>query len=107
MSPAISIRDIDRGIVFLMAEWSGPAQVAWRQLCEFADGYRGAKPRIIKMELQEGAPVYDVPELSGKIHGWGEAMVVRGGQIVYFTVLGKEQVDVQGRCQELVRAYEG
>jgi hypothetical protein len=39
VSPAISIRDIDRSIVFLMAEWSGPAQWAWRQLCDFVDGY--------------------------------------------------------------------
>jgi len=57
VSPTISIRDIDRGIVFLMAEWSGPAQWDWRQLCDFVDGYQGAKPNVIKVEWQAAGPV--------------------------------------------------
>jgi hypothetical protein len=45
--------------------------------------------------------------LEGKVHAWGEAMVVKTGQIVFFTVLGKEKAEVQSRCQELLRVYEG
>ena len=107
MPSTISIRDIDRGIVFFMAEWSGPAQWAWRQLCEFVGSYQGAKPNIIKIEWQDAGPVYSLPELEGKVHAWGEAMVVKGGQILFFTVLGKEKADVQINCQELLRVYDG
>ena len=89
-----------------MAEWSGSAKVAWRQLCESVDDYRGSKPQVIKIDLQEGEPIYDLPELAGKIHGWGEAMVVKRGEIVFFTALGKEKAEIQSRCEELLRIYE-
>jgi hypothetical protein len=91
VSPAFSIRDIDRGIVFLMAEWSGPAQWAWRQLCDFVDGYPGAKPNVIKVEWQDPGPVYSRPELEGKVHGLGKAMVVKDGQIVFSPFLAKKR----------------
>ncbi len=103
----ISIRDIDHGIVFLMAGWSGPAQWAWRQLCDFIDGYGGAKPNVIKVDWLDTESVDNLPELEGKVHAYGEAMVVKGGQIVFFTVLGREKTEVRRRCQELLRAYEG
>jgi hypothetical protein len=106
MSTVTSIRDIDRGIVFLMAEWSGPAQWAWRQLCEFVGSYAGPKPNLVKIEWQDSGPVSNLPELEGKVHAWGEAVVVKHGQIVLFTVLGKEKAEVQSRCQKLLRAYE-
>jgi len=107
MSPAVSIRDIENGIVFLMAEWSGPAQWAWRRLCDFIDTYEGAKPNVIKIEWQDGGSVHNLPELEVNVHAYGEAMVVKAGQITFFTVLGEEKAEVQSRCQELLKAYEG
>ena len=107
MSAAVSIREIDRGIVFLMAEWSGPAQWAWGQLREFVESYQATKPNLIKIEWQDAEAVYSLPELHGRVHGWGEVVVVKGGRIVFFTALGKEKTEVQNKCQELLRAYEG
>jgi hypothetical protein len=106
MASTASIREIDCAIVFLMAEWSGPAQWAWRQLSDFVQSYTGPKPNIIKIEWQDTASVQNLPELEGKIHANGEAMVVKDGKIVFFTVLGREKAQVQSRCQELLAAYE-
>src|ERR1051325_1722952 len=105
MSEMISIREIERAIIFLMAEWSGPAQWAWRELSEFLENYRGQAPNVIKLEWKDAAPVYSLPELDGKVHAWGEAFVVKNGQVVFFTVLGKEKQEIQRRCEMLVRAY--
>jgi hypothetical protein len=107
MSAAISIRDIDHAIVFLMAEWSGPAQWAWRQLCSYVESYPGTKPNLMKVEWQDAESVFNHPELEGKVHGYGEAMVVRAGQIVFSTVLGKDKPEVQTKCQKLLKVYEG
>jgi len=51
--------------------------------------------------------VYEMPEFAGRIHGWGEAAVVRDGRIVFVTVLGKDQSRIQEHCEELIRVYEG
>lgn len=107
MSSKFSIRDIDHGILFLMAEWSGPAQWAWRQLSTFLDGYPGTKPNVVKVEWHEADSLFKLPELDGKVHALGEAMVVKAGQIVFLTVLGKEETEIQVKCQELLRVYEG
>jgi hypothetical protein len=50
--------------------------------------------------------LYDMPEFAGKIHGWGEAAVVRDGRVVFVTALGKDQSRTQEHCEELLRVYD-
>ena len=103
---ADTISSTDHGIIFLMAQWSGGAKVAHRQLIEFLRR-RGIPPeRLTCVDLDRNPAVYDVAEFSGKIHGWGEAAVVNNGRITFFTVLGRDQARIDERCEDLLRAYE-
>lgn len=97
---------IQHGIVFLMAPWSGGAQWAHRHLTEFLQQRGVPSEKLATLDLDCEPWVYDWPEFAGKIHGWGEAAVVKDGRIVHFTILGKDQRRIQEHCTELLRAYE-
>jgi hypothetical protein len=99
-----SITSIQRGIVFLLARWSGPAVNARDILLNLLQD-RGISEHLLCVDVDREPEIYDVPELSGKIHGWGEAAVVRDGKIVFVTVLGKDLGRIQEHCDELFRAY--
>ena len=51
--------------------------------------------------------LYEWPDLSGKINGWGEgdALVIKDDKIVFVSRLGKDQKLIQENCEELLRAY--
>jgi hypothetical protein len=66
---------------------------------------RGVSEQLVCIDIDREPEIYDVPEFSGKVHGWGEAAVVRDGRIVFVTVLGKDQTWIQEHCDELFRAY--
>jgi hypothetical protein len=103
---ADTISSIDHGIVFLMARWSGSATWAHRQLTQSLR-QRGIPPeRLTCVDIDREAAVYDVAEFSGKIHGWGEAAVVKHGRITFFTVLGRDQARIGEQCEQLLTAYE-
>ncbi|HEX4796654.1 MAG TPA: hypothetical protein VH370_22875 [Humisphaera sp.] len=101
-----TIQSIKRGIVFLMAEWSGGAQWAHRQLVMFLQqrGFPLEQLHVLDVDLHP--ELYGVPELAGKIHGWGEAAVIRDGRIILVTVLGKDRSRIHEHCDELVRACD-
>jgi hypothetical protein len=100
-----NIQSIQRGIVFLMAEWSGGSQWAHRQLVHFLDkrGFSPEQLTVLNVDLHP--ELYDMPEFAGKIHGWGETAVVQNGRIVFVTVLGKDQDRFQEHFDDLLRAY--
>ncbi|MDB6057670.1 MAG: hypothetical protein JWO95_1514 [Verrucomicrobiales bacterium] len=100
-----SITSIQRGIVFITATWSGGAQWAHRQLSLFLKRHGVPSEQLHVFDVDHHAELYDVPELSGKIYGLGEAVVVKDGEIVFLTRLGKEQHLIQEHCAELLRAY--
>ena len=62
--------------------------------------------RLHVFDVDHHPELYDMPEFVGRIHGWGEAAVVRDGRIVFVTVLGKDQNRIQEHCDELFRAYD-
>jgi hypothetical protein len=64
-----------------------------------------ALEHFTSIDVDRQPEVYDLPELSGKIHGYGEAGVVRDGCIVFVTTLGKDKSQIQERCAELLRVY--
>jgi hypothetical protein len=101
-----AIQSIQRGIVFLMAEWSGGAKWAHRQLVTFLEQRGIPLEQLHILDVDRHPELYDMPEFVGRIHGWGEATVVRDGRIVFVTVLGKDQSQIQEHCDELFRAYD-
>jgi len=102
-----SIISIRQGIVFLMAEWSGGAQWAYPKLLAFLEQHGIPSEQLLVFSVDQHPEFHDMPELSGKIHGWGEALVVKNGRIVFFTRLGKDQRAIQEHCDELLRVYVG
>lgn len=99
-----SITSIQRGVLFLLARWSGPAVVAHKFLSGFLQE-RGASEHLVCIDVDSEPEIYDVPEFSGKIHGWGEAAVVRDGRVVFFAALAKDQSRIQEHCDELFRVF--
>jgi hypothetical protein len=100
-----SITSIQRGVIFLMATWSGGAQVAHRYLVSFLEQHGISAEQLHVLDVDQHPELYELPELAGKIHGWGEAAVVKDGKIIYFTRLGKDQHLIQEHCDELLRVY--
>ena len=88
-----------------MAEWSGPAKAAHKYLAEFLAQNPPALEHLICIDLDRQPEVYNLPELSGKIHGYGEAAVINDGFIVFATILGKEKSQISERCEELLRKF--
>jgi hypothetical protein len=101
------ITSIQRGIVFLMAEWSGQAKWAYKHLTAFLDKQQPKVETFVCIDVDQESGVYDLPEFSGKIHGFGEAAVVKDGRIIFVTVLGKDKAQADERCEELLRFYRG
>ena len=101
----ISITSIQRGIVFLMATWSGGAQWSFPKLAAFLKQHDIPSEQLHVLDVDEHPELNDVPELVGKIHGWGEALVVKDGGIVFSTCLCKDQHLIQERCDELLRVF--
>lgn len=101
-----AIPSIDCGIIFVMAQWSGDAQWAHKELTAFLAQRGVPADRLLCIDVDREPAVYDLPGFAGKIHGWGEAGVVRGGRIVFVTVLGRDKSCIQEHCEELLRAYE-
>ena len=104
---SLDIHSIDRGIVFLMARWSGSSFWAHRELTSFLTRRGIAVEELIALDIDLYPQLYELPEFSGKIHGWGEAAVIRNGNVVFFAALGKDQSKVLSLCEELLQAYEG
>src|SRR3569832_412711 len=84
-----AIQSIQRGIVLLVAEWSPSAQWARGQLVTFLEQRQFPLDRLHFLDVDNRPDLYEIPEFVGRIHGRGEAAVVRNGRIVFVTVLGK------------------
>lgn len=83
------IRSIGRGILFLMAFWSGPSVKAFARLTEVVA--KLDKEGVLELMVVDvdGSPgLYEVPEFLGKVHGAGETAWVRDGNIIATSGLG-------------------
>ena len=77
------INSIQRGILFLMAFWSGTSVRAFAEITEVL-GRLDANAEIdfVVVDVDGSPALYDVPEFLGKVHGNGEAAWVRNGNII-------------------------
>ena len=89
-----------------MAEWSGPAKMAFKQLEDLLAQKHIGSENVICIDVDREPWIYDLPEFAGKIHGNGEAAVVKDGRVVFETSLGADKTQIQERCEELLRFYE-
>ena len=83
------IKQIDRGILFLMAFWSGPSVTAFAKLTQVVGNLDKREAlKLVVVDVDGSPKLYDVPEFVGKIHGDGETAWVRDGKIVVTSGLG-------------------
>lgn len=83
------IRGIERGILFLMAFWSGPSVKAFASITEVVLRLDTSHALQLVVVDVDGSPaLYEMPEFLGRIHGAGETAWVRNGSIIATSGLG-------------------
>lgn len=83
------IDSIDRGIVFLMAFWSGPSLKAFGELTQtIARLDEGGDLELVVVDVDGSPALYEVPEFYGKVHAYGETAWIRAGTIVATSGMG-------------------
>jgi hypothetical protein len=77
-----TVRSIRRGILFLMAFWSGPSVGAFAMLTEILARLDAEGLELVVADVDGSPDLYELPEFKGKVHGAGETAWVREGKIV-------------------------
>ena len=77
-----ALRSIGRGVLFLMAFWSGPSVQAFAKLTEVLASLPQHDLELVVVDVDGSAPLYELPEFKGQIAGAGETAWVRDGRIV-------------------------
>jgi hypothetical protein len=102
---ATNITSVQSGIIFLMAEWSGQAKWAFTRLEDFLFRHQLTSGHLICIDVDHEPSICNLPELAGKIHGYGEAAVIKNGKIIFVTTLGKDKDQINNRLEELLQIY--
>ncbi len=76
---------IDRGVVFVMAWWSGPALSSFASLTKAlaAEDPMGRFDLIV-VDIDGAAELEGTPEFKGQLRGWGEAAWLVEGKMFAF-----------------------
>ena len=83
------VRGIERGILFLMAFWSGQSVKAFASITDVVSRLDTSHALELVVIDVDGSPAfYELPEFRGRVHGAGEAAWVRNGSIVATSGLG-------------------
>lgn len=77
-----TVRSIDRGVLFLMAFWSGPSVMAFAKLTEVLAALESEDLELVVVDVDGSPDLYELPEFKGQISGSGETAWVRHGKIV-------------------------
>jgi len=91
----------------LHARWSGPSVVALSRLRGAVAAAAIRPDEFHVIDLDETPAIYDLPELSRLIHGWGEAFLIRNGTISGFRVLGRDKHKPDEQIQALLDEIRG
>jgi hypothetical protein len=83
-----TVRSIRRGVLFLMAYWSGPAVQSFARLTEVLARLDDPRLELVVADVDGAPDLYELPEFKGKIRGAGETAWVRDGEIVATSGLG-------------------
>lgn len=77
-----TVRAIGRGVLFLMAFWSGPSVKAFAKLTEVLASLPSNDLELVVVDVDGSFPLYELPEFKGQISGAGETAWVWDGRIV-------------------------
>lgn len=89
-----ALQNIQRGVFFVIAFWSGPAVRAFIDLAEVLRRLDSeGELELIVVDTDGTGKLADTPEINRRLHGWGETFWVRKGVIQYF--VGKERTPEQ------------
>ena len=83
-----TVRSIGRGILFLMAFWSGPSVMAFAKLTEVLASLPADDLEIVVVDVDGSPALYELSEFKGNITGSGETAWVRNGRIVSTSLRG-------------------
>ena len=87
--PPSIVSEIELGILFVMAFWSGPAMQSFSQLLDtVARLDPGKRLRLVVVDTDTVSELQKVPPFQGRLHGAGETFWIRDGQIVADSGLG-------------------
>ena len=103
----LNITSLKRAILFIVAEWGGQSQWAYGQLSNFLQQRGVPSEHLVCIDVDREPDIYGVPEFAEKIHGNGEAAVVRDGHIVFITTLGKDQGKIARAVRRIVKGLCG
>ncbi len=84
ISPAFTpddVKRVDKGFLFLMASWSSPSLRSFQTFCQILNEFDTSNIRLIICDVDDSPDLYDVPELVGKIQGYGELVYIVDGRI--------------------------
>ena len=77
-----TVRSIGRGILFLMAFWSGPSVQAFAKLTEVIAALPAENLELVVVDVDGSQSLYELSEFKGQVSGSGETAWVRHGKIV-------------------------
>jgi hypothetical protein len=80
----VVIKTIRCGILFVMAFWSGPAQLAFAELKRALEKVdTGGRLELVVIDTDGCPDLYETPEFAGTLAGAGETAWVRDGQVLW------------------------
>jgi len=83
------IAGIGRGILFIMAFWSGTARLAFAELKRVLGRYDpGGQLEVVVVDTDGCPDLYEHPAFVDRMHGAGEAAWIVGGEVVCTSGLG-------------------
>jgi hypothetical protein len=77
-----TIRNIRRGILFLMAFWSVSSLRAFSKLTEVLARLEAENLELVVVDVDGSPDLYHIPEFAGRVHGHGESAWVLDGRII-------------------------
>jgi hypothetical protein len=83
-----TVRSIHRGVLFLMAFWSGSAVQAFAQLTQVFATLDTRDLELVVADVDGSPELYELPEFNGKVHGHGETAWVLDGKIIATSGMG-------------------
>jgi hypothetical protein len=100
------IRATARGIFFVHAKWSAGSCWALKRFNECVERHGIPSGDVIYLDADDDEPALGcLPEFRNFCNGWAEVAVVRDGQVVYATNLGRERDEFISRWNHILSAY--
>ena len=99
------IHDIKRGILFVMAFWSGPSVKAFNQLTDVVNRLDpDGTLEFVVIDTDGAQEFYEHPDFKGKLHGAGETAWIKDGVIQCTSGLGYNPNCFEPNTKELLAA---